>query len=195
MSVQLTANTGTVNYKHPFITIQIFDNTEFVEEEVNEERKSFNGMQVGFFSGGRDNQLLYMLNRTYNLREFGKPNFKAFGQAAYNVDNALATENCGMYVLNLRPETATFANIVIMVRFKVDGIKSDTEDPGTGQTILPILRISERLRLPLIRKTGCLMTLMSVLTRPAHRSWYIHSIRSTSKMQQRRMSLLPLRWI
>ena len=96
MSVQLTANTGTVNYKHPFITIQIFDNTEFVEEEVNEERKSFNGMQVGFFSGGRDNQLLYMLNRTYNLREFGKPNFKAFGQAAYNVDNALATENCGM---------------------------------------------------------------------------------------------------
>ena len=132
MSVQLTANTGTVNYKHPFITIQIFDNTEFVEEEVNEERKSFNGMQVGFFSGGRDNQLLYMLNRTYNLREFGKPNFKAFGQAAYNVDNALATENCGMYVLNLRPETATFANIVIMVRFKVDGIKSDTEDPGTG---------------------------------------------------------------
>lgn len=132
MSVQLTANTGTVNYKHPFITIQIFDNTEFVEKEVNEERKSFNGMQVGFFSGGRDNQLLYMLNRTYNLREFGKPNFKAFGQAAYNVDNALATENCGMYVLNLRPETATFANIVIMVRFKVDGIKSDTEDPGTG---------------------------------------------------------------
>lgn len=132
MSVQLTANTGTVNYKHPFITIQIFDNTEFVEKEVNEERKSFNGMQVGFFSGGRDNQLLYMLNRTHNLREFGKPNFKAFGQAAYNVDNALATENCGMYVLNLRPETATFANIVIMVRFKVDGIKSDTEDPGTG---------------------------------------------------------------
>ena len=35
MSVQLTANTGTVNYKHPFITIQIFDNTEFVEEKVN----------------------------------------------------------------------------------------------------------------------------------------------------------------
>lgn len=134
MSVQLTANTGTVNYKHPHITIQIFDNTEFIDEEIVEERKSFNGMQVGFFSGGRDNQLLYMLNRTYNLREFGKPNFKAVGQAAYNVDNALATENCGMYVLNLRPETATYANIVIMVRFKVDGTdNNDTEDPGTGE--------------------------------------------------------------
>ena len=123
--------TGKVNYKHPYITIQIFDNTEFIDEEVVEERKSFNGMQVGFFSGGRDNQLLYMLNRTNNLREFGKPNFKSFGQAGYNVDNALATENCGMYVMNLRPETATYANIVIMVRFKVDGL-NNTEEPPVG---------------------------------------------------------------
>lgn len=120
--------TSTTTYAHPYISIQIFDNTEFTEEEIIEERKEFNGMQVGFFAGGRDNQLLYMPNRYSYLREYGNPNFKKYGQAAYNVDNALSGGGCGMYVMNLRPETATYANTVIMVKFKV-GEKS-TEDGG-----------------------------------------------------------------
>ena len=118
--------TSTTNYAHPYISIQIYDNTEFVEEEVTDGRKSFNGMQVGFFAGGRDNQLLYMQNQLSNLREFGNPNFRKFGQAAYNVDNALSTDKCGMYVLNLKPETATYANIVIMVRFKLVDAADET---------------------------------------------------------------------
>ena len=124
----------TTNYQHPYITIQIFDNTEFQDEEVVEVRKSFNGMQVGFFTGGRDNTLLYMANRTAYLREYGKPNYKVLGQAAYNVDNALATDNCGMYVMNLRPEAATYSNIVVMVRFKVEAITTgdETTNEGTG---------------------------------------------------------------
>lgn len=117
---------ANVNYDHPYITIQIFDNTEFVEEDEAVERKAFNGMQVGFFAGGRENQLLYMLNRAQNLREFGNPNFKLYGQAGYNVDAALETKNCGMYVMNLKPETATFANIVIMIRFKSEDVPEET---------------------------------------------------------------------
>lgn len=125
---------ANVNYDHPYITIQIFDNTEFVEENETTERKPFNGMQVGFFAGGRDNQLLYMLNSTQNLREFGDPNFKLYGQAGYNVDAALATKNCGMYVMNLKPETAKFANIVIMIRFKSEDVPEETTgEPGTGE--------------------------------------------------------------
>lgn len=120
--------TSTTNYAHPFICIQIFDNTEFVTSEVVTERKDFNGMQVGFFAGGRDNQLLYMQNQESYLREYGNPNFRKFGQAAYNVDNALATGNCGMYVLNLRPDTATYANTIIMVRFKVGEVDGGTTD-------------------------------------------------------------------
>lgn len=120
--------TSTTNYAHPYISIQIYDNTEFTEEAASDERKSFNGMQVGFFAGGRDNQLLYMQSQLSYLREFGDPNFRKFGQAAYNVDNALATDNCGMYVMNLRPETATYANIVIMVRFKLVEVTDSTED-------------------------------------------------------------------
>jgi len=127
-------STGTTNYQHPYITIQIYDNTEFQEEEVVETRKSFNGMQVGFFTGGRDNTLLYMANRTAYLRECGKPNYKLLGQAAYNVDNALATGNCGMYVMNLRPETATYSNIVVMVRFKVEAVTAGDDNTSTDTT-------------------------------------------------------------
>ena len=122
-------------YKHPYITIQIFDNTEFIEDEEAEIRRPFNGMQVGFFAGGRGNKLQYMYDRTRYLREFGKPNYKLLGQAAYNVDNALATDNCGMYVMALKPETATFANIVIMVRFKVVGVQNESStDTGESDT-------------------------------------------------------------
>lgn len=125
---------ANVNYDHPYITIQIFDNTEFVEEDEAVERKAFNGMQVGFFAGGRENQLLYMLNRGQNLREFGNPNFKLYGQAGYNVDAALETGNCGMYVMNLKPETATFANIVIMIRFKSEDVPEETTgEPETNE--------------------------------------------------------------
>ena len=113
----------TVNYAHPYIGIQIYDNTEYTENEVVEERKDFNGMQIGFFTGGRDNQLLYMESRDAYLKEFGNPNFRKYGQAAYNVDNALASDTCGMYVMNLRPENATHANIVVMVRFKIETTK------------------------------------------------------------------------
>lgn len=120
--------TSTTNYAHPYISIQIYDNTEYVEETTVDGRKDFNGMQVGFFAGGRDNQLLYMESQLSYLREFGNPNFRKLGQAAYNVDNALATGNCGMYVMNLRPDTATYANIVIMVRFKLVEVTDSTED-------------------------------------------------------------------
>lgn len=124
--------TSTANYAHPYISIQIYDNTVYTDETTVDERKSFNGMQVGFFAGGRDNQLLYMQSRLKYLRECGNPNFKKYGQAAYNVDNALATENCGMYVMNLRPETATYANIVIMVRFKLADVEDKEEKASVG---------------------------------------------------------------
>jgi hypothetical protein len=126
----------STTYAHPYIGIQIFDNTEFTEEEVVEERKEFNGMQIGFFAGGRDNQLLYMPNRSEYLRECGNPDFRKFGQAAYNVDNALSSGDCGMYVMNLRPETATYANVVIMVKFKVVETPAETTGTADGEVVV-----------------------------------------------------------
>ncbi len=125
--------TNTTSYQHPYITVQIYDNSEYTEPEVEDYRRSFNGMQVGFFAGGRDNQLLYMPDKTQYLREFGKPNFKLLGQAAYNADNALATDNCGMYIMNLKPDNATYSNVVIMARFKTEAI-ADTDTEGSGSS-------------------------------------------------------------
>lgn len=125
----------SANYSFPYISIQIIDNTEYTEEDAVITRKEFNGMQVGFFAGGRDNQLIYAVNQAQGLYEFGKPNFKKFGQAAYNVDAALATGNCGMYIMNLRPDTATFANVVIMVKFKVVDTTPTVDNSGTGEEL------------------------------------------------------------
>lgn len=122
----------TTTYAHPYIGIEIFDNTEYTEDAVIEERKEFNGMQVGFFAGGRDNELLYMSGQKTYLDECGNPDYKKYGQAAYNVDNVLSTGNAGMYIMNLRPDTATHANIVVMVRFKIV-----TTDPATNTSSSP----------------------------------------------------------
>lgn len=120
-----SADTST--WEHSFITIQIYDNTIERDVDTTPVRKDFNGMQVGFFTGGRDNKLLYMPNRTEYLREYCNPNFKKYGQAAYNVDNVLTTNDTGMYVLNLRPDTATYSNFLLMVRFRL--VETDEPTP------------------------------------------------------------------
>lgn len=111
--------TDMTNYEHSYITIQIYDGTIYTDEVKAPTRKEFNGMQVGFFAGGRDNKLMYMPNQTEYLREFCNPNFRKLGQAAYNADNVLSTDNAGMYILNLRPDTATYANVLVMVKFRL----------------------------------------------------------------------------
>lgn len=113
------ANVDMTSYDHSYITIQIYDGTIYTDEVATPTRKDFNGMQVGFFAGGRDNKLLYMPNKDEYLREFCNPNFRKLGQAAYNADNVLSTKVAGMYILNLRPDTATHSNVLVMVKFKL----------------------------------------------------------------------------
>lgn len=118
-------------YQHPYIATFLEDNTIYVdEEEAAVPNPSFNGIQVGFFEKGRDNVMLYSRNTQMFLREHGKPNYKLYGQAAYNVVNALDTNQCGMYTLRLLPEDATYANAVIMAYWKESTVTTEEEDPG-----------------------------------------------------------------
>lgn len=119
-------------YQHPYIAIYLEDNTIYNEESAEViETRDWNGIQVGFFESGRDNTMLYCTTTQAFINEFGKPNFKLYGQPAYNVVNALDTDACGMYVLRLTADDATYANIVIMARFKV-AEKSTTTDNQKG---------------------------------------------------------------
>lgn len=109
----------TLLYQHPHISIYIEDNTGYEEEEAETTSRSFNGIQVAFTGSGRDNTLLYCRNTTEFLNEFGDPNYKLYGQSAYNAYNILASNYAGCYVLRPMPENATHANTVIMAKYKL----------------------------------------------------------------------------
>ena len=55
--------TSTSTYANPYISLQIYDNTEYIEEETVEERKEFNGMQVGFFAWWELPQVTWALKK------------------------------------------------------------------------------------------------------------------------------------
>ena len=127
-----------LQYQHPYIATYLEDNTIYTDtDEVSVPTPSFNGIQVGFFGAGRDNVILYSTNTNMFIEEYGTPNYKLYGQAAYNVVAALNTNQCGMYTLRLLPDDATYANCVIMVDWKV-------ETPAEGDDPKPQLYIKFR---------------------------------------------------
>ncbi|MCM1218301.1 MAG: hypothetical protein NC548_27765 [Lachnospiraceae bacterium] len=145
----------SIEYEHPYVAVIVQDNTvRYNETTTAVETRDFNGIQVGFFPDGRDGTLLYCVSTTAATNEFGMPNYKTHGQAGYNAVNALSTDRCGMYLMNLKPDDATFANVVFMVKARivtggasqvpggaVDGISvlaENTADDGTK----PVMRVS-----------------------------------------------------
>lgn len=127
-----------LQYQHPYIATYLEDNTIYTDtDEVSVPTPSFNGIQVGFFGAGRDNVILYSTNTDMFIEEYGTPNYKLYGQAAYNVVAALNTNQCGMYTLRLLPDDATYANCVVMVDWKV-------ETPEEGDDPKPQLYIKFR---------------------------------------------------
>lgn len=128
----------TLLYSHPHISIYIEDNTGYTEKTVDNSAKEFNGIQVGFFGSGRDNTLLYCTNTDEYLNEYSDPNFKLYGQAGYNAYNALDTKYAGMYILRLMPDNATYANTVILAKYKL--IDDTTITPSiTGNNVMELI--------------------------------------------------------
>lgn len=118
-----------LQYTHPHIPIYLQDNTTYVDETGREAPvPTFNELQVGFFGGGRDNTILYCTSTDQFINEYGAPDFKKYGQAAYNVVAALDTNQAGVYVMRLLPKNASYANLTIMVDYKLEEIPTSEED-------------------------------------------------------------------
>lgn len=129
----------STKYEHPCIRVIVQDNTiRRRDPETVPEAKDFNGIQVGFFPDGRDNVMLYYTSTDQAINELGSPNHKTYGQALYNVVNALDTKNCGMYVMNLKPADATIANAVLMVKARVE-TNGVVEVPGESTDGISLL--------------------------------------------------------
>ena len=119
-----------LQYAHPCIAgIYVEDNTTYQETFLTAE-EPVKLLQCGVFASGRDNQLMYCENYDQFVNEFGKPNYNLYGQAGYNIVNALKTGYAAAYVMRVMPEDATFANVVVMATYGV----GDNED-GNGSVM------------------------------------------------------------
>lgn len=122
----MASNNVQLLYQHPHITIYLEDNTVQSTESSVENDTSLYGIQVGAFESGRDNVVLRYTTTEQMISELGDLNYEKYGQAGYNAYNALSSKSCGMYIMRCMPDDATFANRVIMAKFKV--LKPDTGD-------------------------------------------------------------------
>lgn len=132
----MNADSVILQYSHPYIPIFLQDNTIYVDETGREVPvPTFNGIQVGFFEGGRDNTVLYCTSTDQFINECHAPNYKKYGQAAYNIVAALDTNQAGMYIMRLLPKNATYANLTVMVDYKLEEITAmeGEEQIGTGK--------------------------------------------------------------
>lgn len=119
-----------LQYAHPCIAgIFVEDNTVYYETFLAAE-EPVKLLQCGTFASGRDNQLLYCETYDEFINEFGNPNYNLYGQAGYNIVNALKTGYAAAYVMRVMPDDATFANVVVMATYGV----GDTED-GSGSVM------------------------------------------------------------
>lgn len=116
-------------YQHPHITLYLEDNTIQSTESSVESDSGLYGIQVGAFESGRDNVVLRYTNTEQMISELGNLNYEVYGQAGYNAYNALNSKSCGMYIMRCMPDDATYANKVIMSKFKV--LNSTKEDDPT----------------------------------------------------------------
>ena len=108
-----------LQYAHPCIAgIYVEDNTTYQETFLSAE-EPVKLLQCGTFASGRDNQLLYCETYDQFINEFGKPNYNLYGQAGYNIANALKTGYAAAYVMRVMPDDATFANVVVMATYGI----------------------------------------------------------------------------
>lgn len=69
------------------------------------------------------NDLLKFVNWSAFCREYGKPNWKKYGQAMYTPYVALAKGNCAAWCLRVTAKNATYANFITVVDYKVESGK------------------------------------------------------------------------
>lgn len=106
-------------YPHPHIAVYLEDNTEYTQHYAEPVDESVKMLQCGMFAEGKDNVVQYIRDIETFLAEYGEPNYKLYGQAGYNVDRALRTGYASAYVMRVMPTNATYANVVIMVKYGI----------------------------------------------------------------------------
>jgi len=106
-------------YTHPHVETYINDNTIF-EEIVSEPESGVRFINVFTSSKGRDDVVLKKTKYTDYIEEYGNPNYKLFGQPGFMPYAALRTFQAECYCKRVMPEDASYSNVVVLAKVKVD---------------------------------------------------------------------------
>ena len=105
-----------IQYLHPYIQTNIFDNSEIYDNSVSGPTTLF---QPYFSERGVSDELESFSNLSDFLKAKGYPNFRKYGQSMYNIINWL--KGGGRVVgIRLTADNATYANAGLNVKTKVE---------------------------------------------------------------------------
>jgi hypothetical protein len=107
------------SYLHPHVGTYINDNTEFTETVAPAE-EGLRSVFVFASPKGRDGVVLEQRSAAELVEEYGKPNFKLFGQPQLNAYAWLDAGQTKAWTMRVMPENAAYANLVILAKVKVD---------------------------------------------------------------------------
>lgn len=116
----------TPKWLHPHVETYINDNTEF-QDTTSTPDEPIRGLFVFTSAKGRDNVVLDHVKPEDWIEEFGTPDFKRYGQPNLMPYNSLSTGVVQAYSMRVMPDNATYANLVILAKVKVD--KTDAANP------------------------------------------------------------------
>jgi hypothetical protein len=104
----------------------INDNTE-LQELVAAVPDGLKSLFVFTSAKGRDGVILDHTSAPAHVEEYGKPNFKLFGQPQLNAYAYLSGGQTKAFSMRVMPEDATYSNLVVVAKVKVD--KTDVANP------------------------------------------------------------------
>lgn len=125
-------------WKHSYVETFVYDNTEITDRQAADVSDAVKTMHVFRSSRGVDNLLVRKLNTTDFAREFGKTDYKKFGQALM-MPYASLTGGAVTANMRLMPHDATYANSNLFAYYRVAEKEVPIDDSGTGASTVSLL--------------------------------------------------------
>ena len=118
-------------WKHSYVETFVYDNTEIADQQAQDVSNAVKTMHVFRSSRGIDNLLVKKLNATKFADEFGKTDYKKYGQALMM---PYASLNGGAVTSNMRlmPHDATYANSNLFAYYRITEKEIVIDDPNPG---------------------------------------------------------------
>lgn len=104
----------------PHVETYINDNTTFTDVAATPVDNGVRSIHVFASPKGEDGVLKAITSVQEYLEEYGTPNYELYGQPGYMPYAALSSGNAKCWCMRVMPETATYANAIIVANVKED---------------------------------------------------------------------------